>query len=280
MVPRVADKVGLLRLVASVLLPCLCGSAWAQAPDAASAPAADPPGPAAPLKSPGPSTGRALPTIEVTAKRKPAPAVRTKRAQAATSRAPSAPPPSPYETGAPNVAGGNPAVPQLASQMTVSGADLNARPATRPGEILEAAPGLMVVMHADGGKAVYSISCAVTISTTALTWPHSSTTYRSTCRPTRTVRAIPTSTFSFPRPSARWTCARGPISPTSATSPTPEICTSGCATASTRTSNPSPSAALATSDLSPWVRPRRVTARCSMPANSTPTMAHGRRPTI
>jgi hypothetical protein len=41
----------------------------------------------------------------------------------------------------------------MASQMTVSGRDLNARPITRPGEILEAAPGLAVVMHADGGKA-------------------------------------------------------------------------------------------------------------------------------
>ena len=41
----------------------------------------------------------------------------------------------------------------MASQMTVSGQDLNARPIARPGEILEAAPGLAVVMHADGGKA-------------------------------------------------------------------------------------------------------------------------------
>ncbi|MGB6538270.1 MAG: TonB-dependent receptor [Xanthobacteraceae bacterium] len=41
----------------------------------------------------------------------------------------------------------------MASQMTVSGEDLNARPITRPGEIVEAAPGLMAVMHADGGKA-------------------------------------------------------------------------------------------------------------------------------
>jgi len=37
--------------------------------------------------------------------------------------------------------------------MTVTGQDLNNRPVTRPGEILEAAPGLAVVMHADGGKA-------------------------------------------------------------------------------------------------------------------------------
>ena len=37
--------------------------------------------------------------------------------------------------------------------MTISGADLNERPVTRPGEILEAVPGLMTVMHADAGKA-------------------------------------------------------------------------------------------------------------------------------
>jgi hypothetical protein len=41
----------------------------------------------------------------------------------------------------------------MASQTTVTGQDLNARPVTRPGEVLEAVPGLAVVMHADGGKA-------------------------------------------------------------------------------------------------------------------------------
>lgn len=41
----------------------------------------------------------------------------------------------------------------MASQITISGHDLNARPIVRPGDILEAAPGLAVVMHADGGKA-------------------------------------------------------------------------------------------------------------------------------
>ncbi len=44
-------------------------------------------------------------------------------------------------------------VPQLASQMTISGEDLNARPIARPGEILEAAPGLAVVQHSGDGKA-------------------------------------------------------------------------------------------------------------------------------
>ncbi len=43
--------------------------------------------------------------------------------------------------------------PTMASSMTVSGEDLNARPITRPGEILEATSGLMTVEHADAGKA-------------------------------------------------------------------------------------------------------------------------------
>jgi outer membrane receptor protein involved in Fe transport len=37
--------------------------------------------------------------------------------------------------------------------MTVSGEDLNARPVTRPGELLEAAPGLSVTQHSGEGKA-------------------------------------------------------------------------------------------------------------------------------
>jgi outer membrane receptor protein involved in Fe transport len=41
----------------------------------------------------------------------------------------------------------------MASQMTVSGADLNARPVARPGEIVEAAPGLIVTQHSGEGKA-------------------------------------------------------------------------------------------------------------------------------
>ena len=59
----------------------------------------------------------------------------------------------PYVTGAPNIAGGAAVPPTMASQMTVTGQELNALPVARPGEILEAVPGLAVVMHADGGKA-------------------------------------------------------------------------------------------------------------------------------
>ncbi len=93
----------------------------------------------------------ALPTIQVTAAKQPKSHVVKPRATPPAVTATSAPPP--YQTGAPNVAGGPALLPTMASQMTVSGQDLNNRPATRPGEILEAAPGLAVVMHADGGKA-------------------------------------------------------------------------------------------------------------------------------
>jgi outer membrane receptor protein involved in Fe transport len=41
----------------------------------------------------------------------------------------------------------------MASQITVAGEDLNARPVTRPGEILEAVPGLIVTQHSGDGKA-------------------------------------------------------------------------------------------------------------------------------
>jgi outer membrane cobalamin receptor len=41
----------------------------------------------------------------------------------------------------------------MASQSRVTGADLNARPITRPGEVLEAAPGLIVTQHSGEGKA-------------------------------------------------------------------------------------------------------------------------------
>src|SRR6202044_1448816 len=80
------------------------------------------------------SKGTALPTINIVAPHKPPP----KPSAPVTAGIPPAPvasPPvaSPYQTGAPNIAGGNPVVPQLASQMTFSGADLNARPLAAPG---------------------------------------------------------------------------------------------------------------------------------------------------
>ena len=41
----------------------------------------------------------------------------------------------------------------MASQITVAGETLNARPAARPGEVLEAVPGLIVTQHSGEGKA-------------------------------------------------------------------------------------------------------------------------------
>jgi outer membrane receptor protein involved in Fe transport len=41
----------------------------------------------------------------------------------------------------------------MASQRTFTGEDVNARPVTRPGEILEAVPGLIVTQHSGEGKA-------------------------------------------------------------------------------------------------------------------------------
>jgi hypothetical protein len=56
-------------------------------------------------------------------------------------------------SGAPNVGSGPQGQPSMASQTTISGEALNARPVTRPGEILEAVPGLVVTQHSGEGKA-------------------------------------------------------------------------------------------------------------------------------
>ncbi|MGB6746776.1 MAG: TonB-dependent receptor plug domain-containing protein, partial [Xanthobacteraceae bacterium] len=140
---------------AAFLVSTLCVSAWGQTP-----PTPHPPRTGAPPAAVNPPTAAqgggttTLPTIQVTAPHAKPRVTRTKPAQVAAPRATTtAAPASPYQTGAPNIAGGAPVVPQLASQMIFSGADLNARPIARPGEILEAAPGLAVVDHADGGKA-------------------------------------------------------------------------------------------------------------------------------
>jgi hypothetical protein len=130
------------RLFATMMffIAIFCAGAWAQT---SSTPQSATPVP----------QGAMLPTIKVTAAKRPKPRpAKPKQPQTAVTIEPSSQPPS-YVTGAPNTAGGPAIVPTAASQMTVSGQDLNNRPVTRPGEILEAAPGLAVVDHADGGKA-------------------------------------------------------------------------------------------------------------------------------
>jgi TonB-dependent Receptor Plug Domain/TonB dependent receptor len=127
-------------LAAAIFLFLLCPNARAQTPAAVSA---------SPLAA---SKGGTLPTIRVTARHAKSRAARRKSRQAEVTSAPS-PPPALSAAGARNVAAGPAIQPTMASQMTVSGQDLNSRAVTRPGEILEAAPGLAVVSHADGGKA-------------------------------------------------------------------------------------------------------------------------------
>jgi opacity protein-like surface antigen/outer membrane receptor protein involved in Fe transport len=122
--------------------------------------------PSTPAETP-PEARKPLPTISVTTERPKQPVVAPTGKPAQSPSRPAAGRPAPaqaapaapsaaqqaYETGSPNVAGGAASPPQLASQMTVSGEDINARPMTRPGEVVEAAPGLMAIMHSEGGKA-------------------------------------------------------------------------------------------------------------------------------
>ena len=57
------------------------------------------------------------------------------------------------EPGAPNVGSGPMVAPSLASEILVPGTEINARPVTCPGEVLETAPGLIVTQHSGEGKA-------------------------------------------------------------------------------------------------------------------------------
>src|SRR5580692_9018642 len=112
----------------AVVLSFWCMNAQAQTP-------LTPPLAPTPVK---PSSGAQLPPIRVTAKPNKPHTASTKPAPspAAAASAQTSPPP-PYVTGAPNIAGGAAVPPTMASQMTVTGQDLNARPVARPGEILE-----------------------------------------------------------------------------------------------------------------------------------------------
>jgi len=88
-----------------------------------------------------------LPPLTVT----PAPAKKSPPKK--TSGPKNSPAPSDVTDGTPNTGSGPVVAPSLASQLTVPGNELNARPVTRPGEILEAAPGLIVTQHSGEGKA-------------------------------------------------------------------------------------------------------------------------------
>jgi len=76
-------------------------------------------------------------------------------ARPAQQRTPSDPAsgPSAAVSGTPNVGSGPAGQPNMASQLSITGEALNARPVARPGEILEAVPGLIVTQHSGEGKA-------------------------------------------------------------------------------------------------------------------------------
>ncbi|WP_354137240.1 TonB-dependent receptor [Bradyrhizobium sp. LB11.1] len=98
-----------------------------------------------------------LPPIQITGgeaphRRKPAPPRRSARSTAAPRHVVAQPAPAPG-TDATSVASGAEGPPSMASELTVSGEALNARTFTRPGEALEAVPGLIVTQHSGEGKA-------------------------------------------------------------------------------------------------------------------------------
>ncbi len=138
---------GLLRLVFGLVLML----ALTQAPPAQTQSPAEP----------GEAASFDLPAITVPAP-KQLPKPHQPRNRSTRSTAPSSqqrPSPNPATgpattvSGAANVGSGPVSQPNMASQITVDGEALNARPAARPGEILEAVPGLIVTQHSGEGKA-------------------------------------------------------------------------------------------------------------------------------
>ncbi|MGY3342754.1 hypothetical protein ACVW16_002247 [Bradyrhizobium sp. USDA 4474] len=94
-----------------------------------------------------------LPPIEVIGgeaphRKKPSPSRRTMRPAAAPRPVVMQPPPA-----AVGVASGPTGAPSMASELTISGEELNARAFARPGEALEAVPGLIATQHSGEGKA-------------------------------------------------------------------------------------------------------------------------------
>lgn len=98
-----------------------------------------------------------LPPVEVSGgeaprHKKPSTPRHVSRPAATARSAVAAPAPSPAADGT-SVASGVKGPPSMASEMTFSGEALNARTFTRPGEALEAVPGLIVTQHSGEGKA-------------------------------------------------------------------------------------------------------------------------------
>jgi outer membrane receptor protein involved in Fe transport len=140
------------RLLASLLAATTALSSPALAQDVEPTPAPPPLPEAAPVQPPG-SQSVPLPTVRVEAPR-PKPPARTVTPRQAGPRAPRAAEQTPPAQGAqpgPGQASAGP--PTAASELTVSGAEINAIPVARVGEVLEMTPGLIVSQHSGEGKA-------------------------------------------------------------------------------------------------------------------------------
>jgi len=124
-------------------------SAWAQAPvetDSAMAATAPIQLPAVNVEAPKQSA-----RPERQAKRAPRRLQSTATRNAPISRQTTPTPDGP--SGGPAIASGAAVAPSMASETHISGEEINARPVTRPGEVLEAVPGLIVTQHSGEGKA-------------------------------------------------------------------------------------------------------------------------------
>jgi len=114
-----------------------------------------------PALAQSPAETPALPPVTVqppqpSARPHPPPKRASRKPPLAASRAVvpnAAPQPPTIGSGAPNTGSGPTSPPSMASQTTATGEELNARPVTRPGEVLEAVPGLIVTQHSGEGKA-------------------------------------------------------------------------------------------------------------------------------
>ncbi|MHC4048301.1 TonB-dependent receptor [Bradyrhizobium sp. 25ACV] len=103
------------------------------------------------------STSRELPPIQIgggetAGRKKPVASRRAGRPSPADHRIPVYPAAA-QASDVRSVASGAKGQPSMASEISVSGEEINARPFTRPGEALEAVPGLIVTQHSGEGKA-------------------------------------------------------------------------------------------------------------------------------
>nr|WP_316217738.1 TonB-dependent receptor [Bradyrhizobium sp. SZCCHNR3003] len=94
-------------------------------------------------------TAKSKPQARRTAQRPVSDALRPRIGATPAATAAAATPPS----GTPSAGSGAPHPQGMASEVVISGEEINARPATRPGEVLEAVPGLIVTQHSGEGKA-------------------------------------------------------------------------------------------------------------------------------